>query len=72
MKVIGCRDIGIDCAWQTSGELDDVLLHELAQHAIDVHKVWPEDGPIQTWQETPKGIREVDEPPSSQTDGQRH
>ena len=62
MKVIGCRDIGIDCAWETTGDHEDTVLHALAQHAIDVHKVWPEDGPIQTWDTTRRAIRQVDRP----------
>jgi len=63
MKAIGCRDIDIDCPWETAGEHEDTVLHDLAQHAIDVHKVWPEDGPIQTWQTIRARVRDIDAQP---------
>jgi predicted small metal-binding protein len=63
MKAIGCRDIDIDCPWETVGEEEDGVLHDLAQHAIDVHKVWPEDGPIQTWHTVRALVRDVSEGP---------
>ncbi|MGH2585140.1 MAG: DUF1059 domain-containing protein [Dehalococcoidia bacterium] len=62
MKTIGCRDIGIDCRWETAGAEDDVVLDALAQHAIEAHQVWPEDGPIQTWERVRSLIRDLDAP----------
>ncbi len=62
MRVIGCRDVGIDCPWETAGVHDDVVLDALAQHAIETHQLWPEDGPIQTWERVRALIRDRDEP----------
>lgn len=59
MKVIGCRDIGLDCSFETAGDHDDEVLHDLAHHCIDVHKDWPEDGPTQSWVRIRALIREV-------------
>jgi predicted small metal-binding protein len=62
MRTIGCRDIDIDCAWVVVGAEDDVVLDALAQHAIEVHQEWPEDGPIQLWVRVRELIRDTDRP----------
>jgi predicted small metal-binding protein len=70
MKTIGCRDLSIDCPWVAVGAEDDVILDALAQHAIEAHQQWPEDGPIQLWVRVRALIREADGPPegSARTD----
>jgi predicted small metal-binding protein len=67
MKAIACKEAtGIECPWETKGEPDNAVLQELAQHAIDVHKVWPEDGPVPTWVRLRHMLRDVeDSAPSS-------
>jgi predicted small metal-binding protein len=64
MKAIGCRDIGVDCNFDVTGEHEEEVLYGLAQHSIDVHKEWPEDGPVQTWTRVRGLIRETSPSPT--------
>lgn len=59
MKTIGCRDLAIDCPWEAVAAEEDNVLTALAQHAIETHQSWPEDGPIQMWERVRALIREV-------------
>jgi predicted small metal-binding protein len=67
MRTIGCRDIEIDCPWRTAAAQDDAVLDALAQHAIEAHQTWPEDGPIQSWERVRALIRDMDAPPEEDT-----
>lgn len=58
MKAIGCRDVEIDCQWESTGETEDDVLDALSNHAIAEHHVWLEDGPIQMWTVVRAKIRE--------------
>ncbi len=58
MKVIGCKDVGIDCKWESEGEAEDDVLDAISNHAIAEHHVWLEDGPIQMWSAVRAKIRD--------------
>jgi predicted small metal-binding protein len=38
MKVLRCRDIGMDCGWEGRAETENELLDKAAKHAADVHQ----------------------------------
>ncbi len=37
MKVLRCRDTGIDCGWEGRAETEKELLEKAGRHAADVH-----------------------------------
>ena len=38
-----CADVGFDCGWVTKGKNEDEILAKCATHAIQDHKLKPEE-----------------------------
>ncbi len=36
-KTYTCRDVGVDCDWKTSGETEDEVMANIAEHSAEVH-----------------------------------
>ena len=36
-KTYTCRDVGVDCDWNTSGETEDEVMAKIQAHAAQVH-----------------------------------
>ena len=36
-KTYTCRDVGVDCDWNTSGETKDEVMAKIQAHAAQVH-----------------------------------
>lgn len=52
-KTYTCRDVGVDCDWNTSGETEDEVMATISEHAAQVH---PE---IELTPELVAAVREV-------------
>jgi predicted small metal-binding protein len=39
MKTFSCRDIGVDCDWETRGEDDQAILREAEAHGREKHGI---------------------------------
>jgi len=37
MKVIKCRDVGVDCDFEARGQTEDEILRQCAEHARSAH-----------------------------------
>ena len=37
-KTYTCRDVGVDCDWNTSGETKDEVMAKIRAHAAQVHQ----------------------------------
>lgn len=49
VKTLLCRDTGVECDWRGNGDSEDEVLKAFSEHSVEVHRTWPEDGPIPTW-----------------------
>ena len=38
-----CSDVGFDCSWQAKGKTEDEILAQCATHAMQDHKMKPEE-----------------------------
>lgn len=36
-KTYTCRDVGVDCDWNTSGESEDEVMANIQEHAAKIH-----------------------------------
>lgn len=58
MKVINCRDVGVDCDFVARGETVDEVLRQCGEHARSAHGY--EDVPPELLENVKAAIREED------------
>ena len=39
MKVLGCRDVGVNCGYQARGKTEDEVLRKASEHAKKDHNI---------------------------------
>ena len=56
-KILRCRDVGVDCDFEATGETEDEIMQKAAQHAKEAHGM--DEIPQEVAEACQKAIREM-------------